>query len=43
MEAQASQTGDVEAVVAIKRRDLSSAYAYLQIAETYRAARSNAW
>jgi uncharacterized Zn finger protein len=39
MEALARQTGDVEAVVAIKKRDLSSAYAYLQIAETYAAAR----
>jgi uncharacterized Zn finger protein len=41
MEMLARQTGDVEAVVAVKRRDLSSAYAYLQIAEAYRAARKH--
>ncbi len=41
METLARQTGDVEAVVAVKRRDLSSAYAYLQIAEAYRAARKH--
>ncbi len=39
VETLASQTGDVEAVVAVKKRDLSSAYAYLQIAETYKHAR----
>ena len=39
METLARQTGDVEAVVAVKTRDLSSAYAYLQIAETYKNAR----
>jgi uncharacterized Zn finger protein len=38
MEMLARQTGDVEAVVAIKKRDLSSAYDYLQIAETYKKA-----
>ncbi len=39
METLARLTGDVEAVVAVKKRDLSSAYSYLQIAETYRQAR----
>ena len=41
METLARQTGDVEALVAIKQRDLSSAYAYLQIAETYKSARQH--
>lgn len=41
MEALARQTGDVEAVVAVKKRDLSSPYNYLQIAETYKAARKH--
>ena len=41
METLARQTGDVEAVVAVKRRDLSSAWAYLQIAETYKKARKH--
>ncbi|MEK7667456.1 MAG: DUF6880 family protein, partial [Gemmatimonadota bacterium] len=41
METLARRSGDVEAVVAIKRRDLSHAYAYLQIAETYREAREH--
>lgn len=41
MEELARQTGDVEAIVAIKKRDLSSAYAYLQIAETYKEARKS--
>jgi uncharacterized Zn finger protein len=36
MEALARRTGDVETIVAIKQRDLSSSWAYLQIAETYR-------
>jgi uncharacterized Zn finger protein len=36
METLARQTGDVEAVVAVKKRDLSLAYHYLQIAETYK-------
>ena len=36
METLAWQAGDVEAVVAIKKQDLSSAYAYLEIAEIYR-------
>lgn len=40
MEALARQTGDVEAVVAVKQRDLSSAYAFLEIAELYRRARN---
>ncbi len=36
METLAQQTGNVEAVVAVKQRDLSSAYRYLQIAEAYK-------
>src|SRR5262249_10603037 len=39
METLARQTGDVEAVVAVMKRDLSLAYHYLQIAETYKSAR----
>ena len=35
LESIAEQTGDVEAIVAIKRRDLSSARTYLQIAQLY--------
>jgi tetratricopeptide (TPR) repeat protein len=38
MEALARQTGDPEALVEIKRRDLSHAYSFLQIAEIYREA-----
>lgn len=38
MEALARQSGDVEALVEVKRRNLSRPYAYLQIAEVYRAA-----
>jgi uncharacterized Zn finger protein len=38
MEALARQSGDVEALVAIKAQNLSNAYAYLQIAEIYRDA-----
>jgi uncharacterized Zn finger protein len=38
METLARQKGDVEAVVAVKKRDLSLAYHYLQIAETYKGA-----
>lgn len=41
MAALARQTGDLEAVVAVKKRDLSSPYNYLQIAETYKAARKH--
>jgi uncharacterized Zn finger protein len=41
MEALARRAGDVEAVVAVKKRDLSSAYGYLQIAETYQGARKH--
>ena len=41
METLARQTGDVEAVVAVKKRDLSLAYHYLQIAETYKSARQH--
>lgn len=38
METLARKSADVEELIAIKRRDLSHAYAYLQIAETYREA-----
>lgn len=38
METLAEQAGDVEALIAIKQRDLSSAYSYLRIAEAYQAA-----
>ena len=38
METLARQAGDVEALVAVKKSDLSSAYSYLQIAETYQQA-----
>jgi uncharacterized Zn finger protein len=38
MEALARTGGDVEALVAIKSRDLSSAYSFLKIAEIYREA-----
>lgn len=41
METLARQTGDVEALVAVKQRDLSLAYHYLQIAETYKNARKH--
>ena len=36
MEALAEQDGDIEALVAVKSRDLSSAYSYLSIAEIYK-------
>jgi uncharacterized Zn finger protein len=39
METLATQTGDVEARVAVKQRDLSSSYAHLQIAEIYKEAK----
>lgn len=39
METLAGQTGDVEALVAIKQRDLSSSHAFLQIAELYQEAK----
>lgn len=39
METLAAQTGDVEALVAVKQRDLSLPYAYLQIAELYQGAK----
>ncbi len=39
MESIAERSGDIEALVAIKKRDLSSAYSYLKIAESYKAAR----
>jgi uncharacterized Zn finger protein len=35
MEALARQTGDPEAMVEVKRRDLSHSYSYLQVAEIY--------
>jgi uncharacterized Zn finger protein len=38
METLARETGDVDALIAVKSRDLSHAYAYLQIAEALRAA-----
>lgn len=39
MESLAEQSGDVEELVAVKKRDLSSSYCYLEIAEIYRKAR----
>ena len=36
MEQLASQTGDVEKLIAVKMKDLSFAYSYLQIAELYK-------
>jgi len=39
MEALARADGDVEALVAVKNRDLSTPYAYLQIAEIYKQAK----
>lgn len=41
MEALARQTGDPEAIVQVKRRDLSHSYSYLKIAEIYRQAGEN--
>lgn len=41
METLARQSGDVETLVAVKTRDLSTAYAFLEIAETYRKARKH--
>jgi uncharacterized Zn finger protein len=41
MEGLARQTGDPEAIVEVKRRDLSHSYSYLQIAEVYREAGAN--
>ena len=38
VETLARQTGNVDAVVAVKKRDLSLPYSYLQIAETYKQA-----
>jgi len=38
MESLARADGDVESLVAVQRRDLSSSYRYLQIAETYKQA-----
>lgn len=42
METLAEQCGDAEALVAIKRRDLSSGYDFLQIAEIYKKNRQTA-
>ncbi len=39
MESLARASGDVEGIVAVMSRDLSSAYSYLKIAEVYREAR----
>ncbi len=39
METLARQTGDIEAVIAVKKRDLSLPYSYLEIAEIYKKAR----
>jgi uncharacterized Zn finger protein len=39
MEALAKASGDVEQLVAVKSRDLSSAWQYLKIAETYKQAK----
>ncbi len=41
METLAEQSGDVEALVAVKERDLSAAYDYLEIAEIYKKARKH--
>lgn len=41
IETLARRTGDVEALVAVKKRDLSSAYDYLQIAVVYKEARKH--
>ena len=41
METLARASGDVEALIAIKKRDLSSAWAYVEIAEIYRQARKH--
>lgn len=41
MECLARRNGDAEALITIKKRDLSSAYAFLEIAQTYSAARKN--
>lgn len=38
METLAKQTGDVETLVAVKSRDLSEAFSFLEIAEVYKAA-----
>jgi uncharacterized Zn finger protein len=39
METLAEQNGDIEALVAVKQRDLSMPYGYLQIAEIYKKAK----
>src|SRR4030065_1925927 len=41
METLARRTGDVEAIVAVMKRDLSSPYAYLRIAESFKEARKH--
>jgi uncharacterized Zn finger protein len=42
MEQLAAQTGDVEALVAVKAKNLATAYAYLEIAKLYRSAKKDA-
>ena len=39
METLAEQSGDIEALVAVKQQDLSMPYSYLQIAEIYKGAK----
>jgi len=39
METLALKSGDIESIVEVRKRDLSSPYAYLAIAETYKKAR----
>jgi uncharacterized Zn finger protein len=41
METLAAQAGDMEALVAVKQRDLSLPYGYLQIAEIYKEAKQS--
>src|SRR5260370_6699241 len=41
MESLAQGSGDIEQLVAVMSRDLSSAYSYLKIAEVYREARQH--
>ena len=41
MESLAKQSGNIEALVEIKKKDLSMAWDYLQIAEVYKSARKH--
>lgn len=41
METLARQTGDVETLIEVKKRDLSKPYSYLEIAETYKKAKKH--